>query len=86
MGTPDFEFSKYFTLYPNPANDKINIKANVGIVMKSINIYNTLGQLVLAIIDAQSVEAVDVSNLEVGNYFMKIISDKGSAVSKFVKK
>jgi hypothetical protein len=85
LGTPDFEFSQYFTLYPNPAKSVLNIHAKEAAVISSITIYNVLGQLVLAIPNAESLSMVDVSDLKPGNYFVKITSDKGSSSAKFIK-
>ncbi|KAB1155049.1 T9SS type A sorting domain-containing protein [Flavobacterium luteum] len=85
LGTNDFEFSTFFNLYPNPAKQVLNIDVKKNIVVSSISIYNTLGQQILVIPNAQQTKQVDVSNLKTGNYFIKLTSDKGSAVGKFVK-
>ncbi|WP_300565844.1 T9SS type A sorting domain-containing protein [Flavobacterium sp.] len=85
LSRQDFEFSNYFNLYPNPVHDVLNIATTATIEISSINIYNTLGQLVLVIPNAQNTKAVDVSNLTSGNYFIKINSDKGTANTKFIK-
>ncbi|MES2543930.1 MAG: leucine-rich repeat domain-containing protein [Bacteroidota bacterium] len=85
LGKSDFEFAKYFTVYPNPAKDVLNLSTKNGISVNSIGIYNTLGQLVIAIPNAQSVSSIDISNLKTGNYFIKMITDKGNANTKFVK-
>jgi hypothetical protein len=63
----------------------LNISAKESIEVSSINIYNTLGQLVLVIPNAQNTKTVDVSSLTTGNYFIKINSDKGTSNTKFVK-
>jgi uncharacterized repeat protein (TIGR01451 family) len=85
LGTPDFEFSSYFTLYPNPANHTLNINSKEGIEIQSLSIYDMLGQLVIAVPNAKSVSTIDVSKLSSGNYFIKIKSDKGSSGMKFIK-
>ncbi|GIQ59822.1 hypothetical protein Flavo103_29580 [Flavobacterium collinsii] len=85
LGTPDFEFSNYFTLYPNPANHTLNINSKEGIEIQSLSIYDMLGQLVIAVPNAKSVSTIDVSKLSSGNYFIKIKSDKGSSGMKFIK-
>ena len=85
LGTQDFEFSNYFTLYPNPAKTFLNISSKETIVIKWISIYNTLGQLVLVIPNAENVSKIDVSGLTSGNYFIKINSDKGSSNTRFIK-
>ena len=86
LGTPDFEFSNYFTLYPNPANDVLNINAVQAIEIQSLAIYDVLGQLVIAVPNAKSVSNIDVSKLRTGTYFIKVKSDKGSSSMKFIKK
>ncbi|MBK8599424.1 MAG: T9SS type A sorting domain-containing protein [Flavobacterium sp.] len=85
LAKSDFEFENYFSIYPNPANDVLNIETKQTIAVTSINIYNTLGQVVLVIPNAQQTKSVDVSSLKTGNYLMKVNSDKGSSSVKFVK-
>jgi len=85
LSTQDFEFKNYFRLYPNPVSNTLNIETKNSIELSSINIYNTLGQLVLVIPNAKEIKAVDVSSLSSGNYFIKINSDKGSSNTKFIK-
>jgi uncharacterized repeat protein (TIGR01451 family) len=85
LANSDFEFEQYFKIYPNPTNNILNIETKKTIEVTSINIYNTLGQVVLVIPNAQQTKSVDVSSLKTGNYFLKINSDKGSSSVKFVK-
>ena len=85
LSKQDFEFSNFFTVYPNPVSDVLNISKKDTIEVISINIYNTLGQLVLVIPNAQNTKSVDVSSLIMGNYFIKINSDKGTSNTKFIK-
>lgn len=86
LGKPDFPFNRYFALYPNPANETLNINAGTDIRLASIQIYNVLGQLVRVVSNAENVHSIDVSALPSGNYFIKIVSDKGTSNSKFIKK
>ncbi|GAA4757932.1 MULTISPECIES: DUF7619 domain-containing protein [Flavobacterium] len=85
LSRQDFDFSSYFKLYPNPVSNNLNIEAKDTIEISSISIYNTLGQLVLVVPNAQNIKTVDVSNLSSGNYFIKINSDKGTSNTKFIK-
>ena len=85
LANQDFEIDKYFKIYPNPAKNILNIETKLTIAVTSINIYNTLGQVVLVIPNAQQTKSVDVSSLKTGNYFLKITSDRGSSSVKFVK-
>lgn len=85
LAVSDFEFSSYFNIYPIPANNVLNIRANGGILVSSVNIYNTLAQLVMVVPNAKGVSAIDISHLKSGNYFIKINSDKGTTNARFVK-
>ncbi len=86
LGNQDFEFSNYFSLFPNPASDVLNIQTKNTIELNSLSVYNTLGQLVLVIPEFSQIDAIDVSNLKAGSYAIKLITDKGITSSKFVKK
>ncbi len=83
LANQDFEFSNYFTLAPNPAKDILTITTKDDIVISSVSIYNTIGQLVLVTTTPNNI--IDVSSLKTGSYFIKILSDKGTSSSKFLK-
>ena len=85
LNIQDFEFSNYFSLYPNPANEELNIIAKQNIEIQSLTIYDILGQVVIAVPNAKSVSKIDVSKLSSGNYFVKVKSDKGISSMKFIK-
>ena len=85
LATKDFEFSNYLTIYPNPTSGILNITSKQDIEMQSISIYNVLGQMVVSAPNAKGVNGVDVSSLSTGNYFIKVVSDKGTSNSKFIK-
>jgi len=85
LNVQDFDFNDYFTLFPNPVKEVLNIKNNEIIGVKSVAIYNTLGQLVLVYTNAANLSALDVSQLKTGTYFIKLATDKGAASQKFIK-
>lgn len=85
LGTSDFEFSNYVSLYPNPANSILNISSKNTIEIQLISVYDVLGRLVITIPNAQKISAIDVSELKSGSYFVKINSDKGISNTKFIK-
>lgn len=85
LAVKDFNFTDYFTIYPNPAYSILNINSKKRIDISSITVYNILGQLVIAIPNAQQVSSIDISSLKAGNYFIKINSDKGTTNAKFAK-
>ena len=72
-------------VYPNPVNDILNFASDKNRKVRSIAIYNVLGQKIITK-DNKAIESVDVSALSSGNYFIKINSDKGSTNAKFAKK
>ncbi|MDN3675857.1 T9SS type A sorting domain-containing protein [Flavobacterium paronense] len=83
LGNQDFEFTNLFSLSPVPAKNSLTITTKQNVTISSVSIYNTLGQLVQ--VNTNPNETIDVSELKAGNYFIKIVSDKGTASSKFVK-
>lgn len=83
LATVDFDFNDYITLAPNPAKDILNIERKNDIEISSINIYNTLGQLVL--VQTQPDATINITDLKTGNYFIKVITNLGTTVSKFIK-
>ena len=67
-------------LFPNPAQNKISIRLNVAI--NKIEILDPKGQLILE----QKVNLIDISNLQSGIYFVKVITENGKLFSsKFIK-
>ena len=83
LGNVDFDFNTFFTLAPVPAKSSLTLTAKQKTTISSISIYNTLGQLVQVI--TNPAETIDVSELKAGNYFIKVVSDKGTATGKFIK-
>lgn len=84
LNNPSFEFATYFSLYPNPATHELNINLKSAIEINSIQIYNTIGQLVS--VQTGNTLKVDVSHLKTGNYFIKINTNEGFSTSQFIKK
>jgi uncharacterized repeat protein (TIGR01451 family) len=85
LANQDFDFESYFTVYPIPAKDLLHFNSKNEIGLKSINIYNTLGQIVLAVTNPENNTTIDVANLKTGTYFIKVMTNKGTANTKFIK-
>lgn len=64
------EFLDEVTLYPNPANDIINIKSQI--IIDEIGIYNLLGQQLRFISPQLKQTSIDIADLEVGVYIVKV--------------
>lgn len=63
------------SIYPNPADNNINI-LSTGV--DQLIVVNSLGQTIQTIANPQSTETINVSNLEAGVYFIQV--KKGNAV------
>src|SRR5690606_39067857 len=85
LSTQDFDYNNdLLTIYPNPVKDFLQIKTNSGTIVKSISVYNSLGQIMMTKIGDNKL--IDLSSLKSGMYFMKISTDNGLIGAKFLKK
>jgi len=70
-----------FSIYPNPAENKIFVEGeNIGMV----ELYNSLGQMVLAVEGASEKTVVDVSSCDNGIYFVRVCTNDGVVTTKKV--
>lgn len=81
LGIDANSFDTKIKVYPNPTSDYINIETTSEI--KSVAVYNMMGQLVLNSISNK----VDISNLSNGTFILEVTSIDGKkSRSKIVKK
>jgi len=73
-----------FTIYPNPANDVINISSTLAVIKNAV-ITDVNGRIVKEISSLNN-NQIDISNLNSGIYFLSIESSEGKAIKKFIKK
>ena len=78
-GLLEIKTSFNLTIYPNPANNELNISATNKIA--KVEVYNLTGQLQ----SSSNKNKVDVSDLSSGIYFVKAYSEDGVATQKFIK-
>lgn len=72
----------YVSMYPNPANSMMNLKANTEIKMVSIT--NNLGQLVYSGIVGQQEFKMDISQFKTGMYIVRVETANGTATQKLM--
>ncbi|MBP7965147.1 MAG: starch-binding protein [Paludibacteraceae bacterium] len=73
------------TIYPNPAENTLYITTEGA--MKNIEIFSAMGALISRIERNMTSQTIDVSTVQSGIYFIRIMLDNGSfATSKFIKK
>ena len=81
LSTFSFEAKADFVLYPNPTSGIINIASILSI--GSVDVFNELGQLVSSI---KNSSMIDISTLNSGLYFLKIMDSNGHIEIKKVIK
>jgi enediyne biosynthesis protein E4 len=83
LSVGSFDGDTNFRIYPNPTQNTLNIQSKNRVVAQSASVYNTLGQLLMTVTDWQ--QGVDVSQLQAGHYFIRVYTDRGNAVTRFIK-
>lgn len=72
-------------VFPSPANDQVFFITNE--LTEKVELYHLNGQLIKKLFPhCSGLINVDVSDLETGNYLLRIYSGSGSKISKFVKR
>ncbi|MFH1003906.1 MAG: T9SS type A sorting domain-containing protein [Bacteroidota bacterium] len=83
IGISEFNKEKNnFIIYPNPATDNLTIESPQQAVMEISSIQ---GQLIKTLATNGNKTSIDISALPNGMYFIKMKTEKGIAVKKFVK-
>ena len=72
-----------FSMYPNPAVNRLNISAKETI--QNADIFNVLGKKVMSLDINKNSESIDVSNLTSGIYLVKYNVNGTTGTAKFVK-
>ena len=75
------ELTTSLNIYPNPVNDKLYIETKVEI--EEVVVYDVYGRQQTTDYGQQT---IDVSNLNSGVYFVKVVTENGEVVKRFVKK
>lgn len=81
--TDEFELSA-MKVYPNPVSDVLNISLDREIT--AVSIFNLLGQQVIVKTVNANETTIDVSQLQSGAYFVKVMSGNEVKTSKIIKK
>lgn len=78
------EYSPQIAVYPNPVTTVLNISANEPV--KSVTVYNLLGQKVMSSSHFEATLQLDISGLPAGLYFMEITTETAKQTFKVIKK
>lgn len=83
LANSEFEQAS-FSFYPNPVLNELNIKSAE--LIKSITVYNSLGQTVLKENANDFTVSIDLSNLPSGNFYVVVTSENKIKNIKIIKK
>ena len=72
-----------FNIYPNPVSDRLVIETEANI--EAVTIYTVTGVVVYSEVDFNN-NTIDVSDFANGVYVMKVRTENGEAVQRFIKK
>jgi len=75
VGMTQMTQDNIMSIFPNPANDYINIAAINNI--EKISVFNTMGQLVKSIEPNNNILKLDISDLQSGFYILQVLTEKG---------
>jgi Secretion system C-terminal sorting domain len=78
-------FTKNFIVFPNPANNVINVLSKNATTITQIQITDINGRVVKNLADKLVTSEVNIADLTAGVYFVKVTSDLGSGTTKIVK-
>ena len=79
------ELTSAINVYPNPVNDKLFIETVT--VVEEVVVYDVYGRhQVTETPSHQGDLSIDVADLNSGVYFVKVVTENGEAVQRFIKK
>ena len=77
------ELTSSFNIYPNPVSDKLYIETQTQILI--VEIYDMFGRQ-QSMVNGQQSMVIDVTDLNSGVYFVKVVTENGETVKRFIKK
>ena len=81
LSLDELDFKNSISIFPNPATNTINITINSNTRYIKSEVYNILSQRILE----TNKKSVSIENLSKSTYFLKIFTEKGILIKKFIK-
>ena len=78
-----FEVDNSVTVSPNPATIQVNVKSDSTI--HSIQVYDVQGRILQTKLAIEKQATIDLTGKAKGIYFLKVSTDKGTAIEKIIK-
>lgn len=85
LNSEDFVVDNNFFVYPNPVNNELHFSNPNNIEVANIVINDVSGKQVVSLNANGITNAIDVSNLQSGIYFIKFTTENKTLVKKFIK-
>lgn len=82
IGINDISANNGVLLYPNPANNQVNVTAQN---MKQVMIYDATGRLVTNQVATTDMQTIDISVLPAGLYHVRVVTETGNSVLPLMK-
>ena len=83
------EIDSKVEIYPNPVNDRLYIETltqtQTQTQTQTVEIFDIYGRRQKSIVNSQRSTVIDLSDLKSGIYFVKINTEKGNIVKRFIK-
>lgn len=73
-----------FSFYPNPVKDVVYLSH--GTTIQRVDVLNLLGQVVSTRMTSDKNVTLDISDLSVGTYLLRVTTESGSQTAKLIKK
>ena len=73
------------SLYPNPANDVVNVQCTMYNV-QSVEVIDVYGKVINTLTVTDNPTQINVSNLAAGMYFVRVTTEEGTVTKSFVKR
>ena len=73
-------------LYPNPANEYVDVRIDGDVNVKSMEVFDVYGKLINTVNVIDNPTRINVSGLADGMYFVRVTTEQGVATKTFVKK
>ncbi len=85
LGIDENSFEATVLLSPNPVADLLSVHLSDNTIISSYEIIDVEGKIVKSVNSTTNISEINVADLPVGNYFLKLKSDEGEATKKFIK-
>ncbi len=83
LSIEEFQTQELFTYYPNPVNNVLTLKAQQNI--QNVAVYNMLGQEVLRLAPNTVSSEVNMTSLQTGAYFVKVMINNTTETIRIIK-